>query len=113
MSSSKPERVQKAVEKLQKAYPSAASKVSGHAFDLGTEATLEDNIKYGTASHYYNFYQHETDGAPYSSYYKKDTLGFVTYFWGDLVNLNYNNDEVQRWMIEACKYWIKKFGIDG
>ncbi len=74
----------------------------------------QDYIRHGTRSHYYDFYQHEiSDGAPYSSFYNKDSLGFVNYFWADLVNLNYSNEEVQRWMIEACKYWIKKFDIDG
>jgi glycosidase len=72
----------------------------------------QDCLKYGTASHYYNFYQHEKDGAKYSSHYK-DSGGFIHYFWNDLVNLNYNNPEVQQWMIEACKYWVKKFDIDG
>ena len=73
----------------------------------------EDVIQSGNKSHYYNFYQHTNDGAAYSSDYKIDSLGFVHYFWNDLVNLNYNNPEVQRWMIEAYKYWLQKFDIDG
>jgi cyclomaltodextrinase len=73
----------------------------------------QDYLKYGTASHYYNFYQREKDGAKYSSHYKKDSSEFITYFWKDLVNLNYNNPEVQQWIIEACKYWIRKLDIDG
>ena len=72
-----------------------------------------DCLKYGAASHYYNFYQHEKDGAKYSSHYKKDSSGFINYFWKDLVNLNYNNPEVQQWIIEACKYWVRKLDIDG
>lgn len=72
----------------------------------------KDCIKYGKSSHYYKFYQHQNDGAAYSSFYQ-DTVGFVGYFWKDLVNLNYNNEEVQRWIIEACKYWVRGFGIDG
>lgn len=73
----------------------------------------KDVIRYGTSSHYYNFYQHEDDGVKYSSYYHKDENGFIYYFWKDLVNLNYQNEEVQQWMIEACKYWVKEFDIDG
>lgn len=72
-----------------------------------------DVIQSGNKSHYYDFYQHTNDGAPYSSDYKIDTLGFVHYFWNDLVNLDYDNPEVQRWMIEAYKYWLQKFDIDG
>lgn len=73
----------------------------------------KDAGRYGTNSHYYNFYQHKNDGALYSSNYHKDAFGFIYYFWKDLVNLNYDNPEVQQWIIEACKYWIKKFDIDG
>nr|MBA4168514.1 hypothetical protein [Chitinophagaceae bacterium] len=62
---------------------------------------------------YYNYYQHENDGAPYSSFYHKDSSDFIYYFWKNLVNLNYDNDTVQRMIIDACKYWIKEYGIDG
>ena len=30
-----------------------------------------------------------------------------------LVNLEYNNPEVQQWIIEAYKYWLQKFDLDG
>lgn len=73
----------------------------------------ENVIQYRHRSHYYNFYQHTNDGALYSSDYEIDTLGFVHYFWNDLVNLDYNNREVKRWIIEAYKYWLQKFDIDG
>lgn len=73
----------------------------------------QEVIEYGNKSHYYNFYQHKDDGAPYSSYYVIDTLGFVHYFWNDLINLDYNNAEVQQWIMESLKYWIQKFDIDG
>ena len=73
----------------------------------------EDYVRYGKDSHYADFYQHTNDGTAYSSYYHIDKQGFVSYFWADLVNLNYNNPEVQQWIIESCKYWVNKFGIDG
>ncbi|MEJ7588504.1 MAG: alpha-amylase family glycosyl hydrolase [Ferruginibacter sp.] len=73
----------------------------------------QDCIKYGTKSHYYKFYQHQSDTTAYSSFYKKNAQGFITYFWEDLVNLDYNNEEVQQWITEACKYWVRKFDIDG
>jgi glycosidase len=72
-----------------------------------------DCIKYGDSSHYYNFYQRTNDGKPYSSLYRKDKYGFMAYIWGDLVNLNYNNPEVQEWIIQATEHWVKKFDIDG
>lgn len=45
ISSSNPDRVAKAVKNLQSAYPSASSRISGHACNLADEATLESNIK--------------------------------------------------------------------
>ena len=76
----------------------------------------QDAIRYGSASHYYDFYQRAPDGAPYGNNYNTRTNGlmtFVYYFWTDLVNLNYGNPEVQRMMIEAGKYWIERLSIDG
>ncbi|WP_164849876.1 alpha-amylase family glycosyl hydrolase [Mucilaginibacter limnophilus] len=72
-----------------------------------------DCIKNGTDSHYFKFYQHTNDGAPYSSFYHTDSNKFVYYFWNGLVNLDYQNPEVQQWMIEICKYWLREFDIDG
>lgn len=44
ISSSNPDRVQTAVEKLKKSYPSASDRISGHACNLADEANLEQNI---------------------------------------------------------------------
>ncbi len=74
---------------------------------------VTDCLLNGKNSHYYNFYQREDDGAMYSSLYSKDTFGFYHYFWNKLVNLNYKNYEVQQWVVEACKYWVKNYDIDG
>lgn len=73
----------------------------------------QDCAAYRENSHYYYYYQHTNDGAMYSSHYHTDSSGFVYYFWDDLVNLDYSNKEVQQWILEACKYWVKKYDIDG
>jgi len=73
----------------------------------------QNSILYGEDSHYYNFYQRTLDNAPYSQYYNVDPDGFIYYFWSDLVNLNYDNPEVQKWITEACKYWVENYDIDG
>ncbi|CZT24912.1 related to enoyl-[acyl-carrier-protein] reductase 1 [Ramularia collo-cygni] len=44
ISSSNAERVQNAVSKLQKLYPSAKDRISGHACNLADEVNLESNI---------------------------------------------------------------------
>ena len=53
--------------------------------------------------------------SPYYGFYDRDAGGEVTtYFdWENLKNLNYDNPEVQRYMIEAFAYWVREFGIDG
>lgn len=72
-----------------------------------------DRIENKDRSHYDDFYHTKHDGAKYSSHYTVDEYGFINYFWNDLVNLNYDNEEVQRWMLEACKHWVNEFDIDG
>jgi cyclomaltodextrinase len=73
----------------------------------------KNRIEYKGRSHYNDYYQTKHDGAKYSSHYTVDEFGFINYFWNDLVNLNYDNEEVQRWMLEACKHWVNTFDIDG
>ncbi len=79
----------------------------------------QDGIRNGRRSYYYDFYQHDmNDGARYSGDYQSRAEGhmqFVYYrfFPTELVNLNYNNHDVQRWIIEASKYWVELFDIDG
>jgi cyclomaltodextrinase / maltogenic alpha-amylase / neopullulanase len=53
--------------------------------------------------------------SPYYDFYDRDAAGEVTtYFdWANLKNLNYDNPEVQRYMVEAFAYWVREFGIDG
>jgi glycosidase len=53
--------------------------------------------------------------SPYYDFYDRGAGGEVTtYFdWENLKNLNYDNPEVERYMIEAFAYWVREFGIDG
>ncbi len=72
----------------------------------------QNSITDSTNSHYFSFYQRTFDNAPYSQHYKI-YQGFVNYFWNELPNLNYDNPEVRRMILEAGMYWVEKFGIDG
>jgi len=53
--------------------------------------------------------------SPYWDFYDRDENGNYTYYfnWDYLPNLNYDNPEVQRWMIEAFSYWVREFDVDG
>ncbi|HEX2866949.1 MAG TPA: alpha-amylase family glycosyl hydrolase [Ignavibacteriales bacterium] len=75
----------------------------------------EDSKKYREKSHYWNFFQRQRspEGTPFREKENTDDGIFWYYFWDQLPNLNYNDPEVQTWMLEAMKYWIEKFDIDG
>ena len=53
--------------------------------------------------------------SPYWDFYDRDENGKYTYYfdWTHLPNLNYNNPEVRRMMIEAFSYWVREFDVDG
>ncbi len=76
----------------------------------------EQAIERGVDSYYYDFYHRELDDAPYSENYNVMQVGemtFVYYFWDDLVNLNFDNPDVQRFIVAATRYWVETFDIDG
>lgn len=76
----------------------------------------QESADLGTGSHYYDYYLREEDNAPYSRHYKRRQIGnaeFIIYFWDNLLIIDHDNPEVQRWMIEAGRYWVEEFDIDG
>src|SRR5918912_1098735 len=48
-------------------------------------------------------------------FYKRDAQGHITYpyDWYDIAALNYNNQELRRYMIDMLKYWLREFNLDG
>lgn len=49
-------------------------------------------------------------------YYTKDSIGnFVPPVadWADVIDLNYDNKNLRKEMIDALSYWVKEFNIDG
>jgi glycosidase len=56
----------------------------------------------GKASHYWRFFDRDAGGQP------------THYFdWTHLPNLDYDNPEVRRMIIEAFAHWVRERGIDG
>lgn len=53
--------------------------------------------------------------SPYWDFYDRDEMGDYTYYfdWTHLPNLNYDNPEVRRMMLEAFSYWVREFDVDG
>jgi cyclomaltodextrinase len=53
--------------------------------------------------------------SPYYDFYDRDEDGNITYYfkWVYLPNLNYDNPEVERFMLDAFSYWVREFDVDG
>jgi cyclomaltodextrinase len=53
--------------------------------------------------------------SPYFSFFARSADGTATHYfdWRNLKNLNYENQEVERLIIEASVYWVREFDIDG
>jgi glycosidase len=53
--------------------------------------------------------------SPYWDFYDRDEQGNYTYYfdWTHLPNLNYDNPEIRRMMIEAFSYWVRELDVDG
>jgi glycosidase len=51
----------------------------------------------------------------YWDFYDRDEQGNYTYYfdWTHLPNLNYDNPQVRRMMLEAFSYWVREFDVDG
>ena len=63
---------------------------------------FKDTVEKGQASAYWDFYD-------------RDEQGNYTYYfdWTHLPNLNYDNPDVRRMMIEAFSYWVRDYDVDG
>jgi cyclomaltodextrinase / maltogenic alpha-amylase / neopullulanase len=86
------------------------------AHALGIRVLMDFVPSHTSNTHPY-FLDAESRG-PESSYwefYQRDARGNYTYYfeYDHLPNLNYENPEVRRWMIEAFSYWVREFDVDG
>jgi cyclomaltodextrinase / maltogenic alpha-amylase / neopullulanase len=86
------------------------------AEDRGLRVIMDFVPNHTSAQHpYYLSAEQRGPASPYYDFYDRNEAGEVTtYFdWENLKNLNYDNPEVQRYMIEAFAYWVREYGIDG
>ncbi len=53
--------------------------------------------------------------SPYFDFFARTADDQVAHYfdWKHLENLNYDNPEVQRFIIEAFAYWVRRFDVDG
>ena len=54
-------------------------------------------------------------GSPYFGFFARGGSGEATHYfdWRNLKNLNYQNPEVERLVIESFAYWVREFDVDG
>lgn len=58
------------------------------------------------------YYKRASDpGSPYQAWYDWETPNY--FGWENLPNLDYDNPEVRRYVIEAFAFWVREYGIDG
>lgn len=64
---------------------------------------------------YYIDTERQRRRSPYFNWFERDATGeAATYFdWAHLKNLEYDNPEVQRYMLEAFCYWVRELNVDG
>ena len=64
---------------------------------------------------YYRDVQTRGKRSPYFDFFARDASGNVVHYfdWENLENLNYDNPEVQRMIIEASARWVRDFHVDG
>lgn len=51
----------------------------------------------------------------HTDWYERDSAGNILspFDWSDTAKLNYNNRDMRRAMIDAMRYWVEEFNIDG
>ena len=100
--------------------------------DVGSEADLRNLIKEAHARRmrvimdfvpnhmseghpYFLDTQARGRASPYFDFFDRTSTGDVTHYfdWMHLENLNFDNPEVRRLIIEAFTHWVREFDIDG
>lgn len=93
---------------------------SAHA--LGMKVVLDIALNHTSLQHPLvasrpDFYQHKkSTGIPYAHYMNELNINgqtFIYYFWDKLINLDYENPQVQKYALSVLRYWVEKYDVDG
>jgi glycosidase len=64
---------------------------------------------------YYQDVQRRGKASPYYDWFERDAQGKPAFYfdWKNLINLDFDNPEVRRYMLDAFAYWVREYKIDG
>jgi glycosidase len=87
---------------------------AAHAFGLRVIMDFVPN-HFSIEHRYYIDAARQRTVSPYFTWFERNAEGEPTHYfdWEHLKNLEYDNPEVQRYMIEAFAHWVRDFGVDG
>jgi glycosidase len=87
---------------------------AAHAFGLRVIMDFVPN-HFSIEHRYYLDAARQQASSPYFTWFERDDEGAPTHYfdWEHLKNLEYDNPEVQRYMVEAFAHWVRDFGVDG
>lgn len=86
------------------------------AHSRGIRVVMDFVPNHTSAQHpYFLDAQARGPASPYYAFYDRDEHGTVTHYfdWEHLPNLNFDNPQVQEWIIDAFSYWVREFDVDG
>lgn len=86
------------------------------AHERGLKVIMDFVPNHVSAEHlYYRDARANGTASPYHPFFDRDARGDATHYfdWENLINLDYDNPEVQRWIIEAFAHWVRDYDIDG
>jgi glycosidase len=86
------------------------------AHRLGVRVLLDMPMNDTSSRHPY-FVDASRRGAAsrYAHFYARDRSGSFTHYfdWDNLPNLDYDDPEVERWMLYSGAHWLERFAVDG
>ena len=95
--------------------PDELRRLVDEAHGRGMRVVMDFVPNHTSDQHPYFVSARERPDSSYAHFYDRGGDGEVTHYfdWENLPNLEYEEAEVERYMIEALSWWVRTYGIDG